>query len=60
MGWISGEHFLDPNDPMQKLVLGLVWGAGDPRDFDSGTMAGRCFIPRPYASLVKNLDVFLR
>ena len=42
---------------MQKLVLGLVCGAGGPRDFDSGT--GSCFLRRPYASLVKTIEVFL-
>ena len=45
---------------IRKLVLGLVWGTGDPRDFDSGMIAGRCFRPRPYASLVKNFKAFPR
>ena len=47
-------------EPMRELVLRLVWGAGDPRDFDSGTVAGRSSLKRPYASLVKNVVAFSR
>lgn len=47
-------------EPPQKIVLRLDWGPGYPRDFDNGTMAGGCFPPRPYASLEKNVVVFLR
>ena len=46
--------------PMRALVLRLVWGAGDPGDFDSGMVAERCFPPRLDASLVKNVVVFSR
>ena len=43
---------------MQELLLRLVWSAGDPRDFESGTTVGRRFLPRPCASPVKNIEVF--
>ena len=45
---------------MGELALWLVWGPGGPRDFDSGTIAGRSFVPRPFASLEKNVEVFPR
>ena len=46
---------------MRELVLWQVWGPGGPTgDFDSGTIAGRCFVPRPFASLEKNVEVFPR
>ena len=38
----------------------LVWGAGGPKDFDSGTTAGSCFLLRPFVILVKNVEVFSR
>ena len=41
-----------------KLVLRLVWGAGDPMGPDSETMGGCCFPVRPSASLAKNAGVF--
>ena len=44
----------------RELVLRLVWGAGDAKDFDNGTVAGSCFLPRPDASLVKNAKVCSR
>ena len=47
-------------ETMRRLVLRLVWGAGDPKDLDSGTTAGYSFLPTPYASLVKNVEVFSR
>jgi len=33
---------------------------GDLRDLDSGMMAKHCFLSRPNASLVKNVEVFPR
>jgi len=42
------------------LVLRLVWDAGDLRDSDNGTMVGRCFVTRPCANLLKNIEVFSR
>ena len=45
---------------MREFVLKLVWGTGDPRDFDSGTVAGRGSLQRPYASLVKKIEAFSR
>jgi hypothetical protein len=45
---------------MRELVLWLVWGPGGPRDSDSGTIAGRCFAPRLFASMAKNVDVISR
>jgi hypothetical protein len=45
---------------MRKLVLWQVWGLGGPRDFDSGTITGCSFVPRPFASLEKNVEVFPR
>jgi len=45
----------------QDLILRLVWGPGEPRDFDNGTAAaGRCFLMRLYASLVKSVGAFSR
>ena len=44
-----------PKELMRELVLRLVWGAGGPKDFDSG---GRCFLPRTSVSLVKNVKAF--
>jgi hypothetical protein len=51
---------IEPEEPMQELVLRLVWCAGDPRDFDGGMTVGRCVLPRPYASLVRNVEDFSR
>jgi hypothetical protein len=45
---------------MRELVQWQVWGPGGPRNSDSGTIAGRCFVPRPFASLEKNVEVFTR
>jgi hypothetical protein len=45
---------------MRELVLWHVWGPGGPRDSDSGTIGGRCFAPRLFASIAKNVDVISR
>ena len=42
---------------MQELVLGLVWGAGDRREIESGTVAGRSFLPGLGAGLVGFFEV---
>ena len=52
-GWIRFDR-------KQELVLRLVWGAGGPRDFDNGTMAGRRFLRKPYTNLSKTVGVFSR
>lgn len=49
-----------PEEFMRKLVLRLVWGAGDPRKSGGERVAGRCFLPRPYANPAKNVKVFSR
>jgi hypothetical protein len=47
-------------EPLRELILRQVWGPGGPRDPDSGTIAARSFVPRPFASLEKNVEVFPR
>ena len=54
MRWVSFRS----KGLIRELVLRLVWGAGDPRDFDNGITTGRCFLPRPDVSLAKNPEVF--
>ena len=53
--WEMGRIITRSEEPTRELVLGLVWGAGDPRD-SSGTADGRCFLPRPHASPVKSVE----
>jgi len=45
---------------MYKIVLRLVWCTVDPKGFDNGMVVGCRFLPRPYASLVKNAEIFSR
>jgi hypothetical protein len=45
---------------VRELVLWQVWGPGGPRDSDSGTVAGRCFVLKPFASSEKSVEAFLR
>ena len=40
---------IQSKEVMQEVVLRLVWGAG----------VDRCFTPRPYTSLVRNIEGFL-
>jgi len=44
----------------REVILRLVWGAGEDRDFDNGLIGGRCFPPNPDANLVKNVEVLSR
>ena len=44
----------------RDLLLRQVWGAGDPRDFDTGAMTEHRFLPRPCVSLTKNVKIFSR
>jgi len=57
---VQGAINIQSKDPIQGAVLRLVWDAGGPRDFNGERMAGRSFLPRPPASLVKNAEVFPR
>ena len=45
---------------VRELVLWQVWGLGGPRDSDSGMIAGRRVVPRPFASLGRNAEAFSR
>jgi len=45
---------------MRELVLRLVWGAGEPRAFDSRVATGPCSLLRACVSLVKNPEAFSR
>ena len=45
---------------MRELVLGLVWGAGDRREIDSGMVAGRCFLLRLGVGLIGFFEVAIR
>ena len=43
-----------------ELSLRLVWGPGEPRDFDSGTAAENRFLMKLYASRVKDVEACSR
>ena len=55
-----GQISIQPKEPLYEIVLRLVWRRVDPEDFDSGTMAGHRFLPRPDESRMKNAKVFSR
>jgi len=52
--------YIPSKEPMREPVLRLVLSMGDPKDFDNGAMPGRCFLPRPFASQVKKVEVVSR
>jgi len=56
IGWIG----IRSREPMEVFIQRLVWGSGDPRDFDGGVIDRRCFLPRLHTSLVRNVEVFSR
>jgi len=46
-----------PKEPVRELVLRQVWGTGG---FGNGSIIGRCFVRKPCANFVKNVEVFSR
>ena len=53
----TGQMSVRSEELRRELVLRLVWGAGDPRDFDGGR---GCSQQRPCVSLVKRVEVCSR